>query len=204
MQTKDLIKQLQEADPTGEEYITVHGSDISHVENLPSYYDGCQDIIFKDANERPIGGLVRSSGRKIVIKLWSLSDAIFDNPELKVDYSDCDPESAKRYKAYHDKMREFRHKVDYDLNFKNFIKFIEGKVPIFEKEEIEKSAKEFFDKNLKFLCNPEIPTYQITREDGGISYPSFVNRQLTYWNDNIFVTVPYTERKIVIRKFDND
>ena len=49
MKTKDLIKKLQELDPSGEiEVVDTSNSAIDFVEILPAFYDGTLEIITKN------------------------------------------------------------------------------------------------------------------------------------------------------------
>jgi len=85
MKTKDLIKRLQEADPSGEVECCVGNLDIYFVEDLPSYYDGALQVLVHDESIRDkcwsvIGGkLIRTGQRKIQIHTLSIEDALFDD-----------------------------------------------------------------------------------------------------------------------------
>ncbi len=48
MKTKELIRQLQREDPSGELECCVDNSDIFFVEHLPAYYDGCLEVLVRD------------------------------------------------------------------------------------------------------------------------------------------------------------
>ena len=205
MKTKELIKQLREADPTGEEEVTVGNTDIHFVDGLlPSYYDGCQQILILDEKNidsyNVIGGKVRAEGNKVVIRLHSISDAIFENPKLPVDYSELVGDTKKRYKANHDKMRKFSKDCNYKLTLDNFIKFIENRIPAFDKTQIKQSAQEFFDRNSSWIISEDLPQYETIKPDGSKIYASWNDRQQTYWNDKVFVSV--FDSKISIERLD--
>lgn len=48
MKTKELIRRLQEEDPTGELEVTVGKTDIYFIQTLPGYYDGCYQVLKRD------------------------------------------------------------------------------------------------------------------------------------------------------------
>lgn len=61
MKSKELIKQLQEIDPSGEIEVGVGRSDIYFVSKYPAYYDGPNFILTKDlskTNYNIIGGTI--------------------------------------------------------------------------------------------------------------------------------------------------
>lgn len=112
MKTKELIRKLQEADPTGEEECVIGNQDILYVERLPAYYDGpCQRLI-RDGNN--ITGVeIRISGFKVSIVSHGVDDVFLDDPDTPVTYdSDC-PDHIKAWvEEQRAKMREIIEKVD--------------------------------------------------------------------------------------------
>jgi len=94
MKTKELIKQLQENDPDGETEVCVHNTPIVYVDNLPAYYDGPLQILFRDPELENkscysvVGAKFARSGRKIVIHTWGIDDAVQDDPDLPVEIED--------------------------------------------------------------------------------------------------------------------
>ena len=52
MKVKDLIKQLQELDPTGEIEVCVGNSDIIDISLFPAYYDGYLQVLKKDLSKK--------------------------------------------------------------------------------------------------------------------------------------------------------
>src|SRR3990172_7574886 len=52
MKTADLIRRLQEADPTGELECVVGGEDVYFVQRLPMYYDGLPTLLVHDPSKR--------------------------------------------------------------------------------------------------------------------------------------------------------
>ena len=105
MKTKELIKQLQEQDPSGELEVIAGGSPIYFIDCEPAYYDGALEILIQDASlsgYNIVGFKYTNKGNKIRLHLMDLDDVLLDDPELPVDVS----EVADRYKDYVEKTRE--------------------------------------------------------------------------------------------------
>ena len=198
MKTKELIKRLQEADPSGEEEVTVGNTDIMFVQNLPSYYDGCQQVLIRDEKEKyynVVGGKVRANDRKITINLHSLKDAIYENPELPIEYDSWHSNSS--YKKSHKNTRKLARDIDYKLGLENFITFVKNRVPAMMEEKINKSAKEFYDRNFKNKFREEPPSYETEEEDKIGVYASRYDREQTFWNENIIVHIDFNKEVII-------
>jgi hypothetical protein len=86
VKTKELIKQLQEADPSGELEVNAAGEDILYVDRLPGYYDGCYEVIKRNDDGDTISIEVKTTGEKIIIKTEGIKDAIADNDDVKIIY----------------------------------------------------------------------------------------------------------------------
>jgi hypothetical protein len=54
MKTRELIKLLQEEDPSGECHVRINSEPISSVYSLPGYWDGPYNYLEKDENGDPI------------------------------------------------------------------------------------------------------------------------------------------------------
>lgn len=87
MKTRDLIRRLQDADPTGEAEVCVDNEDICWVHPMEAYWDGRLQVLERDGN-RVVGAKVTSMGTKVKIVHLSIEEAIYDNPELPVDLSE--------------------------------------------------------------------------------------------------------------------
>lgn len=85
MKTKEVIKQLQELDPSGEEEVVVWGTDILFIERLPAYYDGFPEILIRDEKGYTTGAKIKYGGDKIKIHTASIEDELFDDPSLPVE-----------------------------------------------------------------------------------------------------------------------
>ena len=91
MKTKELIKQLQKEDPSGENECVVGNVDILFVSREPSYYDGPCEILIRDENIpfcNVVGAKIQSNGEKIQIHTHSVEDAINENEKFPVDLSE--------------------------------------------------------------------------------------------------------------------
>lgn len=199
MKTRELIKQLHSADPTGEEEVCVGNADIHYVQHSPAYYDGCLEVLIRDPNNEYyniIGAELRAEGNKIVINTLDIQSAIFDNPKLPVKY---DSAYTEKYKANHEAWRKFTKKVDKKMRLENFIKFVKNRIPAIEDDKIKKVATEFFERNLHVpKREQDLPSYEFKREDGGTTVPSWLDREHTYWNE--IVSVFYMDKEIIIQR----
>ena len=91
MKGKELIRQLQEEDPSGELEVCVGNLDIHFVSREPAYYDGCLQVLKRDENNKfynIIGAELRSTGDKIQIHELSVRIALLENPDLPVEYDE--------------------------------------------------------------------------------------------------------------------
>lgn len=91
MKTKELIRQLQEADPEGETECVVGCNDpIHYVYKEDAYHDGCLEILERDHSKDPYynicGGVITKDGMKVIIRPLSIEDAISNNPDLPVKF----------------------------------------------------------------------------------------------------------------------
>jgi hypothetical protein len=100
MKTKELIRQLKEADPSGECECVVGNVDILYVGGEPGYWDGWYEVLIRDENEEGynvIGARVTNKGTKISIETHSIEWAILDDPELPVYVDDNEERYVDRY-----------------------------------------------------------------------------------------------------------
>jgi len=88
MKTRELIRLLQEADPSGEEQVVVGNEPILDVDRLPAYYDGLMQVLIEDESKKPyyavIGAAFVNTGTKITIMTHSIEWAVLENPDLPV------------------------------------------------------------------------------------------------------------------------
>jgi len=111
MKTSDLIRRLQEADPTGEAECVVGGDDIYFVENLPMYYDGLPTLLVHDPEKRNrewsvVGLRVPPSGEyKVRITTLGADDVFLEQPDTPVEYGSDDGYTRQHKKAWLEKAR---------------------------------------------------------------------------------------------------
>lgn len=87
MRTREVIRQLNEQDPSGELEVAVGNVDIFYIERLPAYYDGPLQVLKRSGKPcyDVTGAEVRRSGHKVSIRTLSIGDALHENPDLLVE-----------------------------------------------------------------------------------------------------------------------
>jgi hypothetical protein len=150
MKTKELIRQLQKEDPSGEVEVCVGNVDISFVHLEPAYWDGSLQVVTRDEKGYAIGGKYKRKGNKLQIEILSFSDLIWDHPEAKIDYSELDEDRQKSYKENHDKVRRDCLKLEGELELENFTGFIKEELAKLTDvtTDLKETAKEFYENNL--------------------------------------------------------
>jgi len=126
MKTKELIRQLQEVDPSGELDCCIETtSDIYFVERLPAYYDGIQELLVRDPKIKDhydvVGGIFTGDGVKVCIRSYSIEDALWDaDGNFPIKYIKCSrpiekvreiKKEIKKFFKKHKKWRE-RSRID--------------------------------------------------------------------------------------------
>lgn len=115
MKTKELIKRLQKADPTGEGEVCYGNEDILFIETLPAYYDGSLQVLVRDEKRddyNVVGAKFVRTGSKVQIVTYSIEDAVYDNPELPVEF---DQWASDRDRTRLDEWRLKARKLDDEL-----------------------------------------------------------------------------------------
>jgi hypothetical protein len=195
MKTKELIKQLLDADPSGEREVCVGNVDIFFVEKMPAFYDGRLQVLQRDENLKGyniVGAKLVSSGLKINIHTMSIFDALWDNPNLPIDYSDLSQECAVRYKESHEKTRQQVLDCENKIEVSYFVDFVKTKADKItdDMDGVVERARLFFEENL----SPKDPI----PNDIPIEGESYVSRRNKQWEQQIDVT--YNGSDIVISK----
>lgn len=196
MKTKELIRQLQDADPSGENEVCVGNSDIHFVDVLPAYYDGRLQVLIRDetkSNYNIVGAKLVSNGVKVVIVPLSIFDALWNDPDMPIDYSECSDQMGNQYKESHDKIRQSVKQCEDNLELQYFVTHIKNRAKEITEETcgVEDRAREFFIENL----NRKDPfPNDISRE--GESYISLRNKQ---WQNQIDVSYDGSDVVIVMK-----
>lgn len=152
MKVKDLIKKLNELDPTGETEVCVWNQDIHFVSEEPAYYDGCLQLLTRDpSNEyyNITGAKYISSGSKIVIRPLSIAEAIFNNTDLTVEYD----KYSLKYKEGDEKTRKKSKEIYDNIEMQCFIQYVNLKASEITSDQqelisLKKIATNFFEENM--------------------------------------------------------
>jgi hypothetical protein len=115
VKTKDLVKALQELDPSGETECFVENQDIYFAELLPAYYDGSPYVFVRDKAKEPYYDVVAAkylgNGTKILLHTLSSYSLIVNNEEFEFDYSEL---TELRQQYYKDLIEQIRCEVKND------------------------------------------------------------------------------------------
>jgi hypothetical protein len=94
--TADLIRELQEIDPSGELPVCVGNAEIFYLDIIPTYHDGNLQRLVLDPDCKcynVIGAKYPDGDMKINIRPLSIEDALLNDPDMPIDYSEL-------YKCY--------------------------------------------------------------------------------------------------------
>jgi hypothetical protein len=114
MKTKELIRQLKEADPSGKLECVVGNVDIHYVDTEPGYYDGWYEVLIRDEREdcyNIIGARVTRKKDKVQIHTLPIEWALMNDPEMHIYIDDEEERYVKRY----EKLRFETRKIYDDL-----------------------------------------------------------------------------------------
>ena len=111
MKTKDLIKKLQELDPSGEIEVVADGLPIYFAEKMPAYWDGDLPMLIQDKDligrcYSVIGFKYTDKGKKIMLRSMSLDDFLTDNPDGNVELDLSTEKKQKEYQKMVNKLRD--------------------------------------------------------------------------------------------------
>lgn len=119
MKTRELIRLLREADPSGDIECCVGNHDIYIVESAPAYYDGSLQILIRDENRQGefnvIGAKRTNRGQKVNIRDLSIADCILDNADFPVEFEGVGPEMEKYYRDQDEKARQEAREIDAEI-----------------------------------------------------------------------------------------
>jgi hypothetical protein len=97
MKTRELVRLLREADPSGDmDVVAADNSDIHFVEVQPAYHDGLGQALARDEEcnfYNVTGGRFLVSGHKVRLHALSIRDAIRDRPDMPVDLSEIEKDT---------------------------------------------------------------------------------------------------------------
>jgi len=196
MKTKELIKQLQECDPSGEIEVCVSNVDIHYVTTEPAYYDGKLQLLVRDPALTDcydvIGGKYMTTGSKVVITLMSITDVLWDDPDATIDYSDIPEHSRARYEESDNKTRQASRDVTLKVSMEAFARWVKKKADELRPDNSDRcksAANYFYEKNL----HPDDPIKDIPPKQEKLGgqmctvYPSIREREEAMWDDTLEV-----------------
>src|SRR5271154_5815793 len=131
MKGKELIRLLQEIDPTGEIEVSVGNIDIWDVHQEPAYWDGKLQLLVHDESKKPyfdiVGGKYVVSGSKIVITPMSITEVLWGDPDAAIDYSELEKNTAlgsSEYRKHDDATRQASRDVTMRVEVDAFTRWV--------------------------------------------------------------------------------
>jgi hypothetical protein len=194
MKSKELIRLIQEEDPTGEVEVCIGNADIFSVHTQAAYWDGKLQILKRDPAKAPyydiVGARYTTKGSKMVITAMSIVDVLSDNPDAEIDYSELGDTTAAHYKEQDDKTRALARHIERRCELNMFQRWAKGKaeviLPGYDEEQLMTEAEHFYDANLKPDDPlPNLPPKQ--HKDGYSWYPSVSERRVYQWDESITI-----------------
>lgn len=212
MKTKELIRRLQEEDPTGEEECCVGNCDIFFVEALPAYYDGCNQVLIRDPAKAPyydiVGGKYTEKGLKISLRTMSIPDAIFENADMPVDFSDLHETRRERYEKVIEEKRKTTREIRNGIEKDHFVEYMAKRLADqtdyaedFDKDETKEVAGKFFDENMSYLDKmpDHIKNLSTYDEKNKITWGlSWHERREIQWDEQ--VAVDFENGNLILKK----
>jgi hypothetical protein len=191
MKTKELIRLLSSADPSGEAECCIDNCDIIDVDLMEYYYDGRCEVFRRDANGKIIGAGYLNSGTKIKIRARSISEYLFDFDleKFPVDYSGLDDGRAKSYRESHEKTKVQNKETARCVALLFFRDYARKRAQTIASDTrgIEYEAERFFNMCLgddyPMPKKYRYPTTEILSGKPYTVYPSWCNQRDRQWDD---------------------
>ena len=192
MKSKEVIRLIQEIDPTGEIEVCVGNEDIHFIDRVAAYYDGCLRVLVRDPGKEPyydvVGIKYVSKGDKIDIHTLSVKDVIWEDPDVPIDYSGLGKAQAAHYLELNEKDRAEVVKLLRDSELKLFLRWANDTArtafPGLPEYPVQGPAEGFFDGNL----GSEDPLPEVEAREGSEGhkvYDSYVDRRKKQWDASI-------------------
>lgn len=109
MKSKEVIKMLLEIDPTGEIEVCIGNQAISHLDEMPSYYDGRLQMIETDDDGCAVSAKYVSGGVKIKIITYDIEEEIWEDINFPVSFDqDISGYQHRVVEAMRERAREHR------------------------------------------------------------------------------------------------
>ena len=126
MKTKELIRLLQQADPSGEIEVNC-GGDINTVEVMPAYYDGALHVLIRDEKESPYDNVIGMrevrEGSKIILTTIALDDLCWG-----ADFESLVLEGSDRFKAEAKRQCEYWKDMEFKRRLERLLIYVDGRV----------------------------------------------------------------------------
>lgn len=114
MKTAELIRRLQEADPSGELEVCIDNEDILGVDTCAAYFDGSLQVLERAGRDDYdiIGARYVSSGWKVDLQSHAICEAIWENPDLPVefDHEETRAKYGQKVEQWREEARERRER----------------------------------------------------------------------------------------------
>ncbi|MBI2668855.1 hypothetical protein HYX14_03355 [Candidatus Woesearchaeota archaeon] len=207
MNTKELIRLLQEADPAGETEVSVGNTPIFFVERQPAYYDGPQEVLIRDPEAKHynvICAKYRQNGDKVVIELHSIEDYLSEYPDGSVDYSELSDNLKLEYIDRDNKMRKETKKMNDGIELDLFKTYVAQRAAQInpdvniELSHLESLASDYFQQYLS--TDDPLPEMQWRQEGNHRIGESHNERRHRQWDHE--VTITYDGAVFAIRPTD--
>lgn len=194
MKSKELIRLLQEQDPSGEIEVCVNNADIYFLSNESAYWDGSLQVLTRDHSKDPYynltGGKYVRSGRKIQIYTTSIRDVLWENPYTAViDYSEISEVYREQTRLADDKIREASRDCDKRCEMDIFFDWTKKKALSITPEADLVELRDESDRFYEFNLSPKDPLKILpTKIDpSGTWNASVKERRQSQWEDDIKV-----------------
>jgi hypothetical protein len=193
MKTKDLIKELQEADPSGEIEVCVNNIDIFTVTTEPAYYDGRLQLLIRDPAKKPyydiVGGRYVSSGAKVVISPMSITDVLWDDPDAEIDYGGLSGAMGDSYRKTDEATRQASRDVELKVEMDAFYRWMKKQADKIRPggDDCRRSADYAYE---KLGLSPKDPVKDLPTKkdkDGYEWHASWNDRREAMWDDTLEV-----------------
>lgn len=155
VKTKELIRQLREADPSGELQCNVNGIDILYVVPKEGYWDGPHEILHldEDGSCRVAYAETSTKGTKVDLRTWSIEDEIYANPDVPIvcSYDYVDTKREKDFFEWAKRTREAAKALTLQVRKEFFLKYVDKQAPYVTQD----VASAFFDAH--YSKEPRLP-----------------------------------------------
>ena len=115
MKSSEIIKKIQEIDPTGEMEVCIENEDIFMIQQKPAYWNGrLQRLIWNE--NRITGAEILQTGNKICITPLGIEELVYTYPDIPINLSDLAPQTRKSWLDSITQWRETARKLEKEVN----------------------------------------------------------------------------------------